>query len=112
MRRTFIVSLVFALFVVSPASATCFWIDHIDTDPTYFCTSAQYYTVLTSEPDWCDYQYGDWVFLRSGVVNGYLVITGYYIVPASDPTALPPSSFSQYHDAAVGENCTLIYLPF
>lgn len=111
MLRVVAVAVAVAVLFAAPVSSSCFWIDHVDTDPTYFCTYAQYYTVLSAEPDWCDYSYGDWVFLRHQVVGGVLTTTGWYIVPSSDGTSHPSSSFNQYAEDAVGDSCALIQFP-
>lgn len=91
--------------------ASCTYVYHVDQDPEMVC-SPDYYTVLTSEPDWCQFAYGDWVLVRWQVVGGVLTLTGWYVIPAADTTSHPPQDFGQYPQDVVGQNCNLIWLPW
>jgi hypothetical protein len=44
-----------------------------------------YRTVLYSEPDWCTYQFGDRVFVRSHLVGVMIVDYQWYVLSADDP---------------------------
>lgn len=111
MHRIVIAFLAIAFSFASHANAECFWIDHIDTDPTYFCTSAQHETIYTGEPDWCDFVYADMVFVRRELVGGVVVITGWW-VRLNNSSNPPPPDFDQYPEYAVVENCSIVPLPF
>lgn len=102
------------LFAAIPGgvSADCTYIDRIDQDPILVCTYASYYATLIAEPDWCDYAYGDGIFVRDQVVSGVLTRTGWYIVRADDHTTTPPSDFGQYQYGAVGSGCAVVVFPF
>lgn len=108
MFRAVAVSLLFVCLFSVQISADCPTVLNPDDPP---CAPNQYYAVLGNEPDWCAYTYGDWVFLRHGVVGGALTTTGWYVVPSPDGTSLPPSDFGQYAADAVGDNCILIQFP-
>lgn len=93
--------------------AGCTYIYHTDQDPEMVC-SPDYYTVLagTPEPDWCQFAYGDRVFVRWQNVGGYITQTGWYVIPVADTTSHPPQDFGQYPQDVVGQDCNLIWLPW
>lgn len=52
-----------------------------------------YRQVLTEQPDWCQYQSGDGVYLKFDPNVAQAPIEGYYIVPIGDYTSQPPDGF-------------------
>lgn len=77
------------------AHAECFWVDHIDSDPTYVCVPDLYYTAITS-PDWCSYVQGDWVFIKFDPNIPNAPIESYYFIPSYDWTTTAPAGFYPY----------------
>lgn len=88
-----------ASFAVSPSlHAECFWVDHLDTDPTYVCVPDLYYVTITpsdtsAAPDWCSYTQGDHVFLKFDHNIPNAPIESYYFIPAYDTTTAAPTGF-------------------
>lgn len=84
--------------VIAPSAlADCTWIYHVDQDPELVCTySPVYFTVLTSEPNWCDYPEGAGAYVRFNPNIENAPITGWYVVPPGDLTSAPPSGFYSF----------------
>jgi hypothetical protein len=97
----FVVALV-ALVSASPLRADwCRWEDSPPSGYVFVCYP-EYYTIMTTQPDWTLYADGDVVYVRlTFTPPSTWAETGWFVKPASDSTT--PSPFSVYRDCEVFE---------